>query len=328
MKWRIVGLAMSFVCCLAVASIVQARDSEVGEMLSSLAHPSDSRDADESFDTNIEKILSETFVVGEGQRYADESTADGRETSPRSDTRTASLDPLAPGAGFREMVGRGRDGADVPQPVTATSRSGAEMLDEGAGFDASGSLVGDPVHLYSTFEILVDHKDYTLKLYAAKGDGEKVLLFECKTGLGSSEYPTPRGTFYLCRIFDDKPLWIPPPSDWAYGESPSHNVYGGHMMPLFKKISAKNEKSPEVLDEVDIVAPEMKMVDSGGYRVHGTNSPWSIGQGQSHGCVRLKNDTAKGLADTLKMYVGTTTRGRTPNGSFIALARPVKLVLH
>ncbi len=143
------------------------------------------------------------------------------------------------------MVAPSRAHADSLRPMAATSRSAMEILDAGPSFESSGSMVGDPVHLYSTFEIIVDKKYYTLKLLAWKGDGEKVELFGCKTGLGSPEYPTPRGTFYLCRIFDDKPMWIPPPSDWAIGESPSNSVYGGHMMPLFKKMPASNGKFAE-----------------------------------------------------------------------------------
>ena len=68
------------------------------------------------------------------------------------------------------------------------------------------------------------------------------------------------------------------------------------------------------MDALDSVAPQMKVIDTGGYRVHGTDSPWSIGSSQSHGCVRLLNKEAKRLSNTLKMYVGTTTRGQTPNG--------------
>jgi lipoprotein-anchoring transpeptidase ErfK/SrfK len=72
----------------------------------------------------------------------------------------------------------------------------------------------------------------------------------------------------------------------------------------------------------------MTMVDSGGYRVHGTDTPWSVGSAQSHGCVRMLNRTVKVLADQLKMYVGTTTRGESANGPYVNLARPVKITLY
>ncbi|MBI5249870.1 MAG: L,D-transpeptidase [Desulfomonile tiedjei] len=328
MRWPI-RLAVGLSCLYVLASGVQARDSYVNEMLLSLAHPSDAQDEDEKYDTDIEKILSDSFMRIETRRGAAEVRVNTKDRAASSEGSRNSGELLLPGSSFSEMVGRGRDRTVPFTQMSATSRSAAEILDAGPSFENSGGMVGDPVHLYSTFEILVDRKEYTLRLFAGKGDGEKTLLFACKTGLGSAEYPTPRGTYYVCRIFDDKPMWIPPPSDWAIGESPSNTVYGGHMMPLFKKIPAAGYgKSVEVLDENDILASEMRMVDSGGYRVHGTNSPWSIGQGQSHGCVRLLNSSVKQLADTLKMYVGTTTRGKTANGIFIALARPVKLILN
>ena len=83
----------------------------------------------------------------------------------------------------------------------------------------------------------------------------------------------------------------------------------------------------ETLFEVDDIASKAKIVDSGGYRLHGTDNPWSIGSGQSHGCVRMRSDTAKALSEALKMYVGVTGRDRSPNGSFVNLSRPVKVTL-
>jgi len=98
------------------------------------------------------------------------------------------------------------------------------------------------------------------------------------------------------------------------------------MIPLFRKIVA-DAKSEEMVSQLDSVASKAKIVDSGGYRLHGTDSPWSIGSGQSHGCVRLHTNSARGLSDALKMYVGITSRDRSPNGSFANLSRPVRVTL-
>lgn len=101
------------------------------------------------------------------------------------------------------------------------------------------------------------------------------------------------------------------------------------MMPLFRKSPIKGDgKVNEPVTTLDSIAPSMNLADTGTYRVHGTDSPWSIGSSQSHGCVRLLNKDAKRLSDTLKMYVGTTTRDESPNGPYINLARTVRLVLH
>ena len=214
-------------------------------------------------------------------------------------------------------------------PIVAAAKQGGSVLDDAARLSRIGKLVGDPRPLYASFEILVDRAKYTVQLFGIKEDEKRTLLFECRAGLGSAEYPTPKGTFYIVRIFDDKPLWIPPPDrEWAWGQSPSRTVYGGHMMPLFsKRISDRYVTSGQGKEMLDFVAPSVRMVDSGAYRVHGTDSPWSVGSNQAHGCIRLLNSSVARLADTLKLYVGTTTRGETANGPYVNLARPVRLVL-
>jgi hypothetical protein len=221
----------------------------------------------------------------------------------------------------------------IPQPrlaslgpnFPAVRKSGAELLDLDGVLPDIGKKIGDPINIFPSFEVVVDHGTFTLEFLGIKYDNERKLLFKCRTGLGSPEFPTPRGTFYLTRIFDDKPLWIPPPKDWAYGMVQSRAVYGGHMIPLFSK-KAMSEPGDELGFE-DNMGPKMKLVDNGFYRIHGTDSPWTIGSGQSHGCVRLLNKSVKQLADLMKMYVGTMDRGQTENGVYINLAKPVKMVL-
>jgi len=210
--------------------------------------------------------------------------------------------------------------------IPAASRRGRVLLDPEKSFASAGSLVGDAHTLYARLEIRVNRSAYKLELYGFRQDKEK-LLYRTKVGLGSPQFPTPRGSYFITRIFDDHPLWIPPQNRWwAYGQMPSRTVYGGHMMPFFKKIRMR---SPNSVDHgLDRVAPRMKMVDAGMYRIHGTNSPWSVGSGQSHGCVRMLNSKVGELADKLKMYVGTRNRGRTANGPYVNLARPVKLILY
>ncbi len=213
--------------------------------------------------------------------------------------------------------------------LAVVAKKGGQILDDASRLSRLGRLVGDPRSLYATYEILVDRAQYSVQLFGIKDDETRTLLFECRAGLGSVEYPTPKGTYYIVRIFDDKPLWIPPPDrEWAWGQSPSRTVYGGHMMPLFsKQIRTKEVSILETGEVLDAIAPPVKMVDSGAYRVHGTDSPWSVGSNQSHGCIRLLNSSVAQLADTLKLYVGTTTRGETANGPYVNLARPVRLIL-
>ncbi|MBI5571685.1 MAG: L,D-transpeptidase [Desulfomonile tiedjei] len=218
--------------------------------------------------------------------------------------------------------------AAIQPMLPATRPSGGGMLD---GLDVGsslGRLAQNPSGLFNSFEVRVSVSGYTLELYGMRNDGARKLLYSCKVGLGSSEFPTPRGSYYLMRIYDDKPLWIPPDRPWAWGEQPSHSVYGGHMLPLFTKSTLRRAGiDADVVDSLDVIASPVKLEDAGMYRIHGTDSPWSIGSGQSHGCVRLHNKSVKQLADALKLYVGQTSRGRSPNGAYCTLARPVKMVL-
>ena len=218
--------------------------------------------------------------------------------------------------------------AAIHPMIPATKPSGGGLLDAPTVGSSLGRLPVDASGLFHSFEVRVSVSGYTLELYGMRNDGAKKLLYSCRVGLGSPEFPTPRGSYYLMRIYDDKPLWIPPDRPWAWGERPSHSVYGGHMLPLFTKSTLRRAGiDADVVDTLDVIASPVKLEDAGAYRIHGTDSPWSIGSGQSHGCVRLHNRSVKQLADALKLYVGTTSRGRSPNGAFCTLSRPVKMVL-
>ncbi|MCX5862492.1 MAG: L,D-transpeptidase [Deltaproteobacteria bacterium] len=238
--------------------------------------------------------------------------------------------PLFPGSSLGRIQKDLVRIASLRPGVTAASKDSLRVIDSDAGLSWSGRMVGDPSNIYSSFEIQVDRAGFTIRLFGMKDHGGRSLLFECRTGLGSSEYPTPRGSFYLMRIFDDKPLWIPPPDrDWAWGQMPSHSVYGGHMLPFFtKQMVNAGAGAVRSVDDLDQVASQVKMVDGGMYRIHGTDSPWSIGSSQSHGCVRLLNSSVARLADTLKMYVGVSSRGESANGPYANLSRPVRLLLY
>ncbi len=334
-KKRWLALLVFAVAAVAmVAGNVSAKEPAVKELLLSLVHPTEIAEPYIKEDGVIDKVLSVTltgpkedpFVAGV-QKYTTEDCL----RNTRGDT-TALLVPrdnaIFPGRiGSSSLRGSLPKLASVDTRIPAAARGGDTILDMGDAAESAGSLVADPSGIFSSFDILVDRGNFVLNLYGIRGE-ERKLLYSCRVGLGSSEFPTPNGTYYALRIYDDKPLWIPPPSDWAYGMSPSTLTYGGHMIPLYRKIPAdRSAKDEESLSELDEVAFKAKVVDSGGYRLHGTDAPSSIGSAQSHGCVRMTADKAKALSDALKMYVGVTTRDRSPNGSYINLSRPVRVTL-
>jgi hypothetical protein len=177
---------------------------------------------------------------------------------------------------------------------------------------------------YRFLEIEVSHSMHTFKLLGVSSTGDKDSLYECKIGLGSAEFPTPVGTYFVTHIYDDNPWWIPPKDRaWAAGDSPSKTVYGGTMAPLLKKRPLSRKK---LADAEDFIEGPMKF-DDYGYRFHGTNAHRSIGHNQSHVCVRMISADAKKVASLIKDFVGTLDRRESENGTFVILNAPVRLNL-
>ena len=171
-----------------------------------------------------------------------------------------------------------------------------------------------PAH---ALEIWVSHSTYDL--IVAEGDKR---VYNCKVGLGSSEFPTPVGEYFITHIFDKDPWWIPNPNrPWAYGMKPSKRVYGGTMAPLLKKTKPRT-----LIDGEDFIAMECAYKDND-YRMHGTADFLSVGHSASHGCIRMFPQDAKQVANLIKNYVGVSGRGETPNGTFVTLCKPVRLTI-
>jgi len=190
---------------------------------------------------------------------------------------------------------------------------------------AVGTFPAGPESGFSHLEIEVTHSGHELRLLGVTFFGKKQVLYECKVGLGSSEFPTPVGQYFVTHIYDEDPLWIPPPDRaWAAGQSPSRRVYGGVMAPLLKKRPVDRRR--EIADPEDKIDGAVKL-DDYGYRFHGTNAPRSIGHNQSHGCVRMRPDDVKKVASLIKEYVGTAERRESENGTYAILKAPVRLNL-
>ena len=330
-------LACAFMCLVSMGTSC-ASDNFVRELIQSLSDQSVGFEADAALTPKRSVLASVMPSLDEPITGAVELAASSSDVAhlvrPAAVARqnfekNALNDALFPGATSVDVISQSLVKLASLSPAFDQNSNSISVLDSHEKLGSFGKLASEPLNIYNHFLIEVDKASFTVELSGFKDTGEKNLLYSCKAGLGSPEYPTPRGTFYIIRIFDDNPWWIPPQDrEWAAGEVASRNVYGGHMMPLFSKYSALPNKRTELtLDDEDVIAAPIKMIDAGAYRIHGTNSPWSIGSGQSHGCVRLLNKTVAQLSDTLKMYVGTTTRGQTANGVYINLAKPVKMVL-
>jgi hypothetical protein len=120
------------------------------------------------------------------------------------------------------------------------------------------------------FRIEVDLGSKRLTAYR----GDRVLL-RAPAAVGTSATPTPTGLFFTTLLAEpDDPNG--PYGPFAYG------------------LSAYSE----VLDEF--------AGGDGQVAIHGTNSPWSIGQAVSHGCIRLRNEAITRLVRVLPL--GTPVR--------------------
>jgi hypothetical protein len=333
------GVAVIFLSAGLCGAQQTAGEPSSREILLSLLRPSDHPVSEGEKIGNIEKILSVPLTGSRGRKssgplaFEEPRTVSDHGwdiTAPRDFREFPLPHELAQGVPFTSPGRIFARLASLRPAVIATKKTADDLIDSTASVGTVGSLVSDPRWVYSALQIEVDHSKFTLKLVGFRRDrfgaDRKRILYHSRVGLGSAEFPTPRGKFYITRIFDDHPLWIPPDRWWAWGQRPSHSVYGGHMMPFFKKRTVSGARPAD--NGQDKVAPRVKLFDAGMYRIHGTDSPWSVGSNQSHGCVRMKNATVAKLANFLKMYAGTTARGRSANGTYVDLARPVKLILY
>jgi len=191
--------------------------------------------------------------------------------------------------------------------------------------EKSGASLEKSSGKYDHMEIWVSHSAHEFKLFGLPSTGQREVLYETKVGLGSGEFPTPVGVYYVTHIYDEDPWWIPPKDRaWAAGQSPSRKIYGGTMAPLLKKRPVKPKNQPP--QSYDLIDAKVK-VDDYGYRFHGTNQPRSIGHNQSHGCVRMVPEDARKVALLIKEYVGIADQKTNDNGKFVVLQAPVRLNL-
>ncbi len=123
--------------------------------------------------------------------------------------------------------------------------------------------------------------DLSNRILTVRRDGEVVKTYG--VAIGSEAHPTPTGSFGIQHLIWN-PAWIPPDSKWARG---------------------KTYKAPGQADNpMRTVKLFFREPD---FFIHGTNSPGSIGEAASHGCLRMKPDEAAELA-LMVMDNGGVTR--------------------
>ena len=103
-------------------------------------------------------------------------------------------------------------------------------------------------------------------------DGQ--VRFETTAAIGSEEFPTPTGAFFVTDVLD----------------SPDDGPYGNFAIGL-------SGRSVQLTDFAG---------GDGQIGIHGTNDPSSIGLAVSHGCVRVPNDVITQLATSLPLGTPVT----------------------
>ncbi len=103
------------------------------------------------------------------------------------------------------------------------------------------------------------------------------LLYEFKVAVGSPQYPTPTGKFYIIKK-EKNPTWYPPKSDWAKDKKPIPPGPGNPLGPYWMEIG-------------------------NGVGIHSTPDEASLGYSVSHGCIRVSEWAAMQLFNAVS--VGT-----------------------
>lgn len=115
------------------------------------------------------------------------------------------------------------------------------------------------------------------KLYIKNGDSV-VESFTVAVGKGSK--PTPTGNYKIRKIVWN-PAWIPPDQPWAKGKQAQAPGAAANPMKLVKIFF----KEPD-------------------YYIHGTGEVESLGEAESHGCLRMDPDDAYRVARYLMEHGG------------------------
>ena len=148
---------------------------------------------------------------------------------------------------------------------------------------------------------------YTRKLTVTRG-GE--VLKEYDVAVGKPQYPTPTGSFAVEKIVWN-PKWVPPDSRWARGKKPA---------------APGSPRNPMKLVKIFFEEPD--------YYIHGTGDLESLGEADSHGCLRMDPNQAGELALLLMDNSGVSrdwdwVKGILHLGSqrVVSLATPTTLTI-
>jgi lipoprotein-anchoring transpeptidase ErfK/SrfK len=133
----------------------------------------------------------------------------------------------------------------------------------------------DPAPRADAVRLVVDLSDRQLNVV----QGDEVAR-TYSVAIGKAEHPTPQGEFRIRRIIWN-PRWVPPEAKWARG----------------KRARAPGDpRNPMGRVKMFFKEPD--------YYVHGTHQEDSLGQAESHGCIRMRNADVIDLAKVVMEHGG------------------------
>jgi lipoprotein-anchoring transpeptidase ErfK/SrfK len=117
------------------------------------------------------------------------------------------------------------------------------------------------------FHLVVDLSER--RLYVRNGDD---VVDSYPVAVGKPQHPTPAGTFRIRRLVWN-PRWVPPDATWARDKRPR---------------APGDPRNPMGRVKIFFQSPD--------YYIHGTREVDSLGEAESHGCVRMRNSDVIALA--------------------------------
>ena len=127
----------------------------------------------------------------------------------------------------------------------------------------------------AAFSLAIDLSDR--KLYVMEGEE---VVDSYSVAVGQPRHPTPRGTFTARRIVWN-PRWVPPNERWARNRRPR---------------APGDPRNPMGRVKIFFSEPD--------YYIHGTRDVDSLGEAESHGCVRMSNPEVIALAKRVMEHGG------------------------
>lgn len=179
----------------------------------------------------------------------------------------------------------------------------------GVGITGAVGLSGPPAaeEAMAPTRLEVDLSERELYLYH---DGERVNTYP--VAVGEPDHPTPTGQFRIDRIVWN-PAWVPPNTEWGKER---------------EKQDPNDAENPMVGAKLFFEYPD--------YYIHGTDAEHTLGQAESHGCIRMDPDEVLDLAKWVQEHGGEPrsagwferVKANDESEHEVSLPDPIPIVVH